>query len=59
VESAFSALHYTAFLEDGTMIDNSYSRGQPLYFVLGKYSFAIKTPGSNTGLNIVVQEVAR
>jgi len=30
------AIHYTAKLEDGTMIDNSYKRGQPTYFVLGR-----------------------
>jgi FKBP-type peptidyl-prolyl cis-trans isomerase len=29
------AIHYTARLEDGSMIDNSYKRGQPTYFVLG------------------------
>lgn len=29
------AIHYTARLEDGTMIDNSYKRSQPTYFVLG------------------------
>jgi FKBP-type peptidyl-prolyl cis-trans isomerase len=23
------------FLEDGTMFDNSYNRGQPVFFVLG------------------------
>ena len=29
------AVHYVAYLEDGIQIDNSYERGQPLYFVLG------------------------
>ena len=33
--SQFSSMHYIGYLEDGTMIDNSYTRGQPLYFVLG------------------------
>lgn len=27
--------HYVAYLEDGTCIDNSLQRGQPLYFILG------------------------
>ena len=29
------AIHYTAYLLDGTMIDNSYNRGLPIHFVLG------------------------
>jgi len=29
------AMHYVGYLEDGTMFDNSYSRGQPVYFVYG------------------------
>jgi len=29
------AMHYKGFLADGTMFDNSYDRGQPLYFILG------------------------
>ena len=29
------AIHYTAHLEDGTQIDDSYARSQPIYFVLG------------------------
>lgn len=28
-------IHYKAYLEDGTCIDNSYNRGQPIYFILG------------------------
>lgn len=27
--------HYITYLEDGTCIDNSLNRGQPLYFILG------------------------
>lgn len=29
------SVHYTAELEDGTKIDDSYSRGQPINFTLG------------------------
>lgn len=29
------AVHYIGYLQDGTMFDNSYERGQPMYFVLG------------------------
>jgi FKBP-type peptidyl-prolyl cis-trans isomerase len=29
------AMHYIGYLADGTMFDNSYNRGQPLYFILG------------------------
>ena len=29
------AMHYIGYLEDGTMFDNSYNRGQPIYFILG------------------------
>ena len=29
------SIHYTAELEDGTKIDNSYQRGQPINFVFG------------------------
>jgi FKBP-type peptidyl-prolyl cis-trans isomerase len=29
------AVHYIAYLDDGTVIDNSYNRGIPTYFVLG------------------------
>jgi len=29
------AVHYVGWLSDGTMFDNSYNRGQPIYFVLG------------------------
>jgi FKBP-type peptidyl-prolyl cis-trans isomerase len=29
------SIHYTTELEDGTKIDNSYQRGQPLNIVLG------------------------
>jgi len=28
-------LHYIAYLEDGTAFDNSFNRGQPIYFILG------------------------
>ena len=28
-------MHYIGYLADGTMFDNSYNRGQPLYFILG------------------------
>ncbi len=36
LEWHFSSIHYKGFLEDGTEIDNSYRRGQPIYFVLGE-----------------------
>jgi FK506-binding protein 1 len=29
------SVHYKGFLEDGTCIDDSFERGQPVYFVLG------------------------
>ncbi len=29
-------IHYKCFLENGNLIDDSYNRGQPLYFELGK-----------------------
>jgi hypothetical protein len=29
------AMHYIGYLADGTMFDNSYNRGQPVYFILG------------------------
>jgi FKBP-type peptidyl-prolyl cis-trans isomerase len=29
------AMHYIGYLSDGTMFDNSYNRGQPIYFILG------------------------
>ena len=29
------AVHYVGWLADGTMFDNSYNRGQPVYFILG------------------------
>eukprot|EP01038_Epipyxis_sp_PR26KG_P012005 gene12005-16073_t len=29
------SLHYVGYLEDGTCFDNSYSRSQPIYFILG------------------------
>ena len=29
------SVHYRAFLEDGTQIDDSYKRGQPMNFILG------------------------
>jgi FKBP-type peptidyl-prolyl cis-trans isomerase len=29
------AMHYIGYLADGTMFDNSYQRGQPVYFILG------------------------
>lgn len=29
------AIHYIGYLADGTMFDNSYNRGQPIYFILG------------------------
>ena len=29
------AMHYIGWLADGTMFDNSYNRGQPIFFVLG------------------------
>eukprot|EP01039_Chlorochromonas_danica_P004060 gene4060-4439_t len=29
------AIHYSAYLEDGTCFDNSSKRGQPLHFILG------------------------
>lgn len=29
------AMHYIGWLADGTMFDNSYNRGQPVYFILG------------------------
>jgi len=29
------AMHYIGYLADGTMFDNSYNRGQPIYFILG------------------------
>ena len=31
----FSCRHYTGYLEDGTCFDDSYQRGQPVFFVLG------------------------
>jgi FK506-binding protein 1 len=30
------SVHYKGFLENGTMFDNSYERGQPIYFILGQ-----------------------
>ncbi len=29
------AMHYIGYLADGTIFDNSYDRGQPIYFILG------------------------
>eukprot|EP01032_Pedospumella_encystans_P018450 gene18450-21005_t len=29
------SVHYTGYLEDGTCFDDSYQRGQPVFFVLG------------------------
>jgi len=29
------AIHYKCWLEDGTQVDDTYARGQPIYFILG------------------------
>jgi len=33
--SCLSHRHYLGYLQDGTLFDDSYQRGQPIYFILG------------------------
>ncbi len=35
VDPFFVGRHYVGYLENGTMFDNSYDRGQPIFFVFG------------------------
>ena len=35
-EGARLSVHYAGYLSDGTMFDNSFARGEPIQFVLGK-----------------------
>lgn len=44
------AVHYTGMLEDGTVFDSSYDRGQPIQFALGR---GMVIPGWDEGIGMM------